>query len=173
VDDCLGKDIVLVAGGIGLAPVRPVIHALLKEPAKYGKLMVLHGARTPNGLLYRNQYDDWSAQGVQVETIVDRADINWQGQVGVITQLLDHLPLTRPEETIMMTCGPEIMMHFASKTALARGIPSHQIWVSLERHMNCAIGLCGHCQLGQAFVCKEGPVFRYDRMAPLLTVEGL
>jgi NAD(P)H-flavin reductase len=172
-DACVGKDIVLVAGGIGLAPVRPVIHAVLKEPARYGTLIVLHGARTPSGLLYRKHYDDWRAQGVQVETIVDRADTNWQGHVGVITQLLDRVPLSRPEETIMMTCGPEIMMHFASKTALARGIPAHQLWVSLERHMNCAIGHCGHCQLGPTFVCKDGPVFRYDRIAPLLTVEGL
>ncbi len=172
-DACAGKDVVLVAGGIGLAPVRPVIHAVLKEPARYGKLIVLHSARTPSGLLYMKHYDDWRAQGVQVETIVDRADINWQGQVGVITRLLDLLPLSRPEDTVMMTCGPEIMMHFASKTALAHGIPAHQIWVSLERHMNCAIGHCGHCQLGPAFVCKDGPVFRYDRIAPLLTVEGL
>lgn len=172
-EECVGKDIVLMAGGIGLAPVRPVIHAVLKDPARYGKLIVLHGARTPSGLLYTRQYDDWRTQGVQVETIVDRADPHWQGQVGVITQLHDRLPLARPQETIMMTCGPEIMMHFASKMALSRGIPANQIWVSLERHMNCAIGHCGHCQLGPAFVCKDGPVFRYDRMAPLLNVEGL
>lgn len=169
---CLGKDIVLVAGGIGLAPVRPVIHTVLRMPESYGKLVVLHGARTPTGLLYTREYNAWQAKGIQVETIVDRADINWQGQVGVITQLLQHLPLNRPEETILLTCGPEIMMHFTAKTARARGIPAHHIWVSLERHMNCAIGHCGHCQLGPAFVCKDGPVFRHDRIEPHLSVEG-
>lgn len=172
-DACFGKDIILVAGGIGLAPLRPVIHAVLAQPQRYGKLVVLHGARTPSGLLFTDQYDAWRLQGVQVESIVDRADIGWHGQVGVITQLLDRLPIGRPSETVVMSCGPEIMMHFVSKTALARGMPMQNIWLSLERHMNCAIALCGHCQLGPTFVCKDGPVYRYDYIAPLMKVEGL
>lgn len=171
--ECQDKDIVLVAGGIGLAPVRPVIHAILENPASYGKLIVLHGARTPGGLLYTHEYDHWRTHGIRVETIVDRADPSWYGQVGVITQLLDRLQLARPEETILMTCGPEIMMHFTAKSALSRCIPEQQIWVSLERHMNCAIGHCGHCQLGPAFVCKDGPIFRYDYIRSLMAVEGL
>jgi len=171
-EQCIGKDIILAAGGIGLAPVRPIIHAVLNDPARFGKLKVLHGARSPNGLLYTSEYDVWRNQGIQVEVIVDRADTTWKGQVGVITQLMDRLPLTRPSETILMTCGPEVMMHFVARSALSRGISEQQIWLSLERHMNCAIGHCGHCQLGLAFVCKDGPVFRYDRIKPLLAVEG-
>lgn len=172
-EQCAGKDIILAAGGIGLAPVRPVIHAVLKEPQRFGKLTVLHGVRSPAGLLYTSEYDNWRSRGTQVEVIVDRADTNWPGQVGVITQLLDRLALARPAETVVMTCGPEIMMHFVARSAVSRGLPDNQIWLSLERHMNCAIGHCGHCQLGPAFVCKDGPVFRYDRIRPLMAVEGL
>lgn len=172
-DQCIGKNIVLAAGGIGLAPVRPIIHAVLNDPRRFGMLTVLHGARSPSGLLYTGEYDHWRNHGVHVEVIVDRADTTWHGQVGVITQLLDRLPLVRPAETILITCGPEVMMHFVARSMLLRGISEQQIWLSLERHMNCAIGHCGHCQLGPAFVCKDGPVFRYDHIAPLLAVEGL
>jgi NAD(P)H-flavin reductase len=170
---CTGKDIILAAGGIGLAPVRPVVYEVLNHPEMYGKLTVLHGARTPSGLLYAREYEDWRQAGVAVSTIVDHADTTWLGQVGVITQLLNRCTIQRPTDTILMTCGPEIMMHFVAKTALARGIPAQQIYVSLERHMNCAIGLCGHCQLGPTFVCKDGPVYRYDQILPFMKVEGL
>ncbi len=170
---CAGNDLILAAGGIGLAPVRPVIYEVVKNPETYGKLTVLHGARTASGLLYTRQYADWRQAGIAVETIVDHADNTWFGQVGVITQLLNRCTIQRPSDTILMTCGPEIMMHFVAKTALARGIPAQQIYVSLERHMNCAIGLCGHCQLGPTFVCKDGPVYRYDQIAPFMKVEGL
>lgn len=162
-----------MAGGIGLAPVRPVIHAVLQQPARFGKLIVLHGARTPSGLLYTREFDDWAQRGIQLEVIVDRADSTWNGHVGVITQLLDRLVLEQPEETVVMTCGPEVMMHFAAKAAISRGIPEQQVWLSIERHMNCGIGHCGHCQLGPVFVCKEGPVFRYDLIKSFLAVEGL
>ncbi|MBL8822346.1 MAG: FAD/NAD(P)-binding protein [Planctomycetia bacterium] len=172
-DQCHGKDIIVVAGGIGLAPVRPVIHAVLQEPQRFGKLTILHGARSPAGLLYGREYDNWRNQGIQVEVIVDRADEYWNGQVGVITQLLDRLAVTDPAETVLMTCGPEVMMHFVAKAAMSKSIPEGQIWLSLERHMNCAIGHCGHCQLGGTFVCKDGPVFRYDHIRPLMAVEGL
>lgn len=173
VDLCHGKNIVLVAGGIGLAPVRPVIHAVLQQPARFGKLIVLHGARTPSGLLYTREFDDWAQRGIELEVIVDRADATWNGHVGVITQLLDRLALQQPEETVVMTCGPEVMMHFVAKAAISRSIPEQQVWLSIERHMNCGIGHCGHCQLGPVFVCKEGPVFRYDLIKSFLAVEGL
>ena len=172
-EECLGKDIILVAGGIGLAPVRPVIHEVLQHPAKYGKLRVLHGARTPAGLLYSGEYEKWQQAGIELETIVDRADTQWTGQVGVITQLLNNREIDRPGKTILMTCGPEIMMHFVAKAAMTRGLTAEQIYVSLERHMNCAIGLCGHCQLGPSFVCKDGPVYRHDHIAHFMKVHGL
>lgn len=173
IDMCHGKEVILVAGGIGLAPLRPLVYEILRQRHRYGSFTLLHGARTPSGLLYAQEYDSWRASGLEVETTVDRAEAHWNGHVGVVTLLLDRLRLSRPEETMLLTCGPEIMMLFTAKTALAHRIPSSNIWLSFERHMNCAIGFCGHCQFGPTFVCKDGPVFRYDRIATLLQVEGL
>lgn len=171
--ECQGKDVILVAGGIGLAPLRPVIYELLANRAHYGNITLLHGARTPEGLLYPSQYSEWQAGGFHLQTTVDRASTGWSGNVGVVTSLLDRLPLPDPDKTALLTCGPEIMMHFTVKSALKRGLPVEQIWLSSERNMQCAVGLCGHCQLGPTFVCKDGPVFRYDHIAPFLKVEGL
>ncbi len=173
VAECVGKDVILVAGGIGLAPLRPVIYELLANRSQYGNLTLLLGARTPDGLLYPRQYSDWQAGGFDVQVTVDRALPNWSENVGVVTLLLDRLTLPQPENTILLMCGPEVMMHFTIKSAVKRGIPLQQIWLSSERNMQCAVGLCGHCQLGPTFVCKDGPVFRYDQMAPFLNVEGL
>lgn len=172
-DECLGKDIILAAGGIGLAPLRPVIREVLMRPSEYGKLSILHGARTPAGLLYSTEYQKWMQAGIEVKTIVDHADTQWHGQVGVITHLLSNCTIERPDQTILMTCGPEVMMHYVARKALARGISEAQLYVSLERHMNCAIGMCGHCQLGPSFVCKDGPVYRHDVIAPYMKVQGL
>lgn len=171
--DCLGKDVILVAGGIGLAPLRPVIYELLANRTKYGNVTLLLGARTPDGLLYPNEYADWQAGGIELHSTVDRAAADWTGNVGVVTLLIDRLPLPRPEQTVLLMCGPEVMMHFTVKSARKRGLNEKQIWLSSERNMQCAVGLCGHCQLGPTFVCKDGPVFRYDHIAPFLKVEGL
>jgi NAD(P)H-flavin reductase len=108
-----------------------------------------------------------------VQQTVDRAVGDWQGNVGVVTLLLDRLRLPAPDHTVVATCGPEVMMRFTTMSAARRGIPAERVWVSLERNMQCAAGLCGHCQLAEEFVCKDGPVFRYDRVASLMTVEGL
>ena len=104
---------------------------------------------------------------------VDRADSHWNGHIGVVTLLIDRLPLSNPERTQLVTCGPEVMMKYAAASGLRRGIAAERIWVSLERNMQCAAGLCGHCQLGPAFLCKDGPVLRYDRIRPYLFVEQL
>ena len=173
IDQCVGRDVILVAGGIGLAPLRPAIYQIIDHRADFGHVTVIHGSRTPGGLLYVREYDQWRAGGLDVETTVDRASPDWHGNVGVATLLLDRMPLPRPDQTTVLVCGPEVMMHFASKSALGRGIPANAMWLSSERNMQCAVGLCGHCQLGPAFVCKDGPVFRYDRLAPFLQVEGL
>lgn len=170
---CHGKDVILVAGGIGLAPLRPVIYDLLANRQQYGKITLLLGARTPEGLLYPGQYTEWQAAGFELRTTVDRAGQNWNGNIGVVTLLLDRIPIPRPQETILFVCGPEVMMHFTVKSAIKRGVEEKQIWLSSERNMQCAVGLCGHCQLGPAFVCKDGPVFRHDQIAPYLKVEGL
>ncbi|MFG0294657.1 MAG: FAD/NAD(P)-binding protein [Maioricimonas sp. JB045] len=172
-EDCAGRDVLLIAGGIGLAPLRPVIYDLLDRRDEIGELTLLYGTRSPDSLLYAREYDDWKARGLDVHVTVDRSDATWKGNVGVVTVLLDRLPLPRPEQTIVMTCGPEVMMWYAIQSALQHGIPAASMSVSLERHMNCAIGLCGHCQLGPEFLCKDGPVFRYDRVAPILKVDDL
>jgi NAD(P)H-flavin reductase len=171
--DFRDHDIVFVAGGIGLAPLRPAIYHVLECCSKYGQVTLLYGARTPEGMLYTGEYDCWSAGGINIQTTVDRAPLDWKGNVGPVTILLDRLPLDRPDHTALLSCGPDVMMHFTAQSALHRGLTSEQIWLSAERNMQCAIGLCGHCQLGPEFICKDGPVFRYDRIAPFFRVEGL
>jgi NAD(P)H-flavin reductase len=136
-------------------------------------LNLLYGARSPDTLLYLRQHDDWSRRGLIVHTTVDRSAPGWMGNVGVVTLLLERLRSFDPRNTILLCCGPEVMMRFTIMTALDRGLSPDQIWISMERNMQCAVGLCGHCQLGPDFICKDGPVFRYDRIAPLLDVEGL
>ena len=168
-----GADVVLVAGGIGLAPLRPAIYHLLANRHRYGRLTLLYGARTPDTLLYRNEYQSWSERGLFLETTVDRAAPGWLGNVGVVPLLVDRLRPFNAADTQMLMCGPEVMMHYSTQSAVARGLAPSQVWLSLERNMQCAVGLCGHCQLGPAFLCKDGPVFRYDRIAPFLRVVGL
>ncbi|MFN0051303.1 MAG: FAD/NAD(P)-binding protein [Planctomycetales bacterium] len=168
-----GRDLILVAGGIGLPPLRPVILHILAHRGEFGQVTLLHGARTPEGLMYERDYADWSQGGIDVETTVDRGAPDWRGAVGVVTLLLERLSIPYPSQTALFACGPDVMMHFTMRSALDRGLPIENLWLSTERNMQCAVGLCGHCQLGPAFVCKDGPVFRYDRMAPFLRVEGL
>lgn len=171
--EAIGRDVVLVAGGIGLAPLRPVIYSLLAQRRQYGRLHLLYGARTPATLLYRHQFARWAARGLHIETTVDRSSVGWLGNVGVVPVLLDQIESLDAANTLLLCCGPEVMMRFAVMAALNRGITAQQIWVSLERNMQCAVGHCGHCQLGPEFVCRDGPVFRYDRVAPYLNVKGL
>ncbi len=173
VEQCAGRDVVLVAGGIGLAPLRPAIYELLSQRDRYGKLILLIGAREPSAMLYPAEYNEWRDAGMQVEVTVDRALDGWNSHVGVVTALLDRVPLENPSGTLLMTCGPEVMMWYTIQGAISRGIPADSIYVSLERNMNCAIGLCGHCQLGHEFICRDGPVFRYDRVASILKVDNL
>ena len=173
INECIGRDVVLVAGGIGLPPLRPVIYRLLDERRKYRQLNLLYGARSPDTRLYTSQYESWSDRGLIVHNTVDRSQPGYQGNVGVVPLLLERLQTFDPHTAVLFICGPEVMMRYAARAAFERGMSPSQIWVSTERNMQCAIGLCGHCQLGPAFICKDGPVFRYDRIAPYLKVEGL
>ena len=172
-DEAVGQDVVLVTGGIGLDPLRPVVRALLANRGRYGRLSLLYGARTPASMLYTDEFESWSNQGLNLFTTVDRSVPGWLGNVGVVTLLLDRLRPLRPEQTLMMVCGPEVMMRYVVRSALDRGLEECQIWLSLERNMQCAVGHCGHCQLGPAFICKDGPVFRHDWMGRYLAVEAL
>lgn len=168
-----GCDVVLVAGGIGLAPLRPVVHELLANRQNYGRLSLLYGARTPPSMLYAREHEGWADRGLNLFTTVDRSVAGWLGHVGVVTLLLDRLRPLHPARTLVMVCGPEVMMRYVVRSALDRGLSETQIWLSLERNMQCAVGHCGHCQLGPAFICQDGPVFRFDRIGRYLEVEGL
>jgi NAD(P)H-flavin reductase len=163
-----GKDVLLVAGGLGLAPLRPAVKALLAERQKYGRLILLYGARQPADLLYAAQFAGWEREGIELLVTVDHADASWDGLVGVVPNLIAKLRID-PTRIVMMTCGPEIMMRFAIFEALADDIDGDQIYLSLERNMQCAVGLCGHCQFGPDFVCKDGAVFPYPKIATLLS----
>lgn len=172
VDEAKGRDVLVIAGGLGLAPLRPAILHLLAHRADFGRVVILYGARSPADLLYRDELERWRGRfDVRVEAIVDRAGPGWYGPVGVVPRLLDDV-LVEPDDAIFV-CGPEIMMRFVVRDLERRGVPRHAIWISMERNMRCGIGLCGHCQLAGSFVCKEGPVFRFDRIAPLLAVREL
>lgn len=173
IEHCQGRDVILVAGGIGLAPLRPVIHELLAQRELYRHLFLQIGARDPAGLLYASQFADWRLRGLDVQVTVDRGTDDWSGHVGMVTTLLDRIPLSDPANTVLMTCGPEVMMWYTVQTAIRRGLNPDRVYVSLERNMNCAIGLCGHCQFGPQFLCKDGPVFPYHRVASILKVGDL
>lgn len=172
VEACRGADVVIATGGIGLAPLRPVVYHILENRGDYGRVFLLYGARTPKDLLYSAEYDDWRAGGIEVETTVDLGDADWQGHIGVVPVLFYRLRL-HPGRTRIMTCGPEIMMRFVIFEALARKVGPEHIFLSMERNMNCAVGFCGHCQLGPTFICKDGPVFSYERIEPYFHLEDL
>ncbi len=173
VDDVRGRHVILIAGGIGLAPLRPAIYQLLATENRAERITLLIGSRDPSSLLYADEYQSWRDRGLDVHVTVDRPDDHWTGNIGVVTTLLNRIALPCPEKTMLLTCGPEVMMWYAIKAALARGLNVESMFLSLERNMNCAIGLCGHCQFGPEFLCKDGPVFRYDRVASILKVEDL
>lgn len=163
-----GQDLVILTGGIGLAPLRPVIYEVLRERERFKRVSLLYGARTPDDLLFRRELEDWRGRfDIHVGVTVDRAPVTWHGEVGVVTGLLPRAPFD-PVRTLAFLCGPEIMMRFAARDLLDAGVPADRIYLSMERNMRCGIGLCGHCQYGPTFVCKDGPVFRYDRVSRLL-----
>jgi NAD(P)H-flavin reductase len=160
-----GADLLLIAGGLGLAPLRPVVYQTIRERERFGRVVLLYGARTPEDLLFRKELERW-ARSIDVAVTVDRAGPDWTGRVGVVPALLDGLALD-PSRTFAMLCGPEIMMRFTVRALADRGAAPERVFVSLERSMKCAVGFCGHCQYGPTFVCKDGPVVPFDRVAPL------
>ena len=165
-----GGDVVFVAGGLGLAPLRPAIYAALAERDRHRRVIVLYGGRAPEQLLYRDELERWSARDdLELGLTVDVAGSDWRGQVGVVPGLLERADLD-PEASTVLACGPEVMMRFSVAAAVELGIPSSRVFVSLERNMRCAVGHCGHCQLGGEFICRDGPVFEWDRVAGPLAV---
>jgi len=164
-----GHDVVILAGGIGLAPLRPALYHILNNRTLYGKVVLLYGTRSPGDILFRKELEQWRSRfDLEVDVTVDYATDIWRGNVGVVTTLIPKAPFD-PMDTIALTCGPEVMMRFCAAGLVKRGLPIENIYLSMERNMKCAIGLCGHCQMGNTFICKDGPVFPYDQMKPLLT----
>lgn len=167
------RDLVIVAGGVGLAPLRPVVLGALAGRDAYRSVCLIAGARTPAEFLFRPELDAWSGRaGIDVELTIDQPAAGWGGQVGFVTEPLARLPVD-PARTTAFLCGPEPMIRFAAQVLLRKGIPAGDIRVSLERNMQCGIGLCGHCQFGPILVCRDGPVVSYELAGPLLTIREL
>jgi NAD(P)H-flavin reductase len=168
-----GSDIVVAAGGLGLAPLRPAIYRLFAERQRYGRIAVLYGTRSPADILFRREIERWRRRlDVEIEVTVDHADSLWHGHVGVVTKLIDRAAFD-PDHTVAFVCGPEIMMRFTASALEAAGVAPERIHLSLERNMKCAVGQCGHCQFGPTLLCRDGAVMQYDRVRPLLTVREL
>jgi NAD(P)H-flavin reductase len=165
-----GKDVLFVAGGLGLAPLRPAILGALAQRSEFGRVIVLYGARTPDSLLFRRDLEAWRGRlDCDVEVTVDHAATDWHGHVGVVPALISRARFDS-RNTVAMLCGPEVMMRFAARELQSHGLPSDTVWMALERSMKCGVGLCGHCQFGPHFVCRDGPVLRLDRIERLLYV---
>jgi len=168
-----GKDVCIVAGGIGLAPLRPVMYAMLKERTAFERIILLYGARSPLDLLYRVELEEWAKEhNVEVLVTVDRGDSSWKGYIGVVTTLFSYLKLDA-RATVGYVCGPETMMKYTIDEMERRGLAEDQIYLSMERNMKCAVGFCGHCQYGPEFICKDGPVYALPRIRHLLDKKEL
>jgi NAD(P)H-flavin reductase len=170
VGEAQGSDVVIVAGGLGLAPLRPAIHAILADRRRYGRVAILLGSRHPTDILYRREVESWRQRlDIDIDVTVDHADADWHGNIGVVPGLIARAAFD-PSETIALLCGPEVMMRFSISALHDRDVPAERIFLSMERNMKCAVGFCGHCQFGPSFICKDGPVMRYDRIAGILSV---
>lgn len=162
----VGGDVLIVAGGLGLAPLRPAIYYLLARREAYDRIAVLYGARTPADVLFARELERWrKGASLQIEITVDTASPGWQGHVGVVPALIARARFT-PARTVALVCGPEVMMRFTAQELVQQGVPPARIFLSLERNMKCAVGLCGRCQFGPTVLCKDGPVFPYAQIAP-------
>ena len=168
-----GSDLVLAAGGLGLAAIRSALYAILANRKRFGNVALLYGARTPGDLLYAVELNAWRARGdLQVEVIVDHATSDWTGSVGVVTALVPRARCD-PARTAVLLCGPEVMMRFMAREFLARGIAPQRLFLSMERNMRCGTGLCGHCQFGPMLVCRDGPVLSWERLERWLSIQEL
>jgi sulfhydrogenase subunit gamma (sulfur reductase) len=171
-DQAEGKDLVLITGGLGCAPVVSVIQYIMNRREKYGSLKILHGIKAPADLLYKERISRWrKIPDTEVYLTVDRPDRRWKEHVGLVTRLFDKVRLD-PGNGIVMICGPEVMMRFAVKALRRIGFKEEAIYLSLERNMKCAVGFCGHCQLGPVFICRQGPVFSYDKIRHWFSIKG-
>jgi len=167
-----GRDVLIVAGGIGLAPLRPVVLTALDQRARYDRLVLLVGARSPEDLIFTRELETWRKRGADVRVTVDHGQAGWDGRVGLVTRLIENA-VDDPADTAAFVCGPEIMMRLSADMLVHCGVPATDIRVSLERNMRCGAALCGHCQLGPLLLCRDGPVVSYAAAAPLVTIKEL
>jgi NAD(P)H-flavin reductase len=166
VEEAEGRDVVIVAGGIGLAPLRPALYQALANRDRYGRIVLLYGARTPDDLLFTGELAAWRSRfDLEVEVTVDAAVGGWKGNVGVVPDLIPRVQFD-PAAAVAFVVGPEIMMRFAVHGLLAAGLSDDRVFLSMERNMKCAVAMCGHCQLGPFFICREGAVFPYRTIEP-------
>jgi NAD(P)H-flavin reductase len=173
IEGAQGRDILIIAGGIGLAPLRPAIYHVLAERERYGRVVVAYGGRAAAELLYVDELEHWRGRfDVELGVTVDSAAGGWRGRVGVVTELIPRAEF-EPGNTAAFVCGPEVMMRFTVAALRDAGVPGDSIHVSMERSMKCAVGHCGHCQLRESFICKDGAVFRSDLIEPLMRVREL
>jgi NAD(P)H-flavin reductase len=164
-----GSDIVIVAGGIGLAPLRPAVLEVCSDRGSFGRVLLLYGARTPEEILFSEDLRAWSADhGIDVEVIVDHGQHGWNGRVGLVTRLIERAHF-EADKAFALVCGPEVMIRHSARALTERGVSPSRVRVSMERSMKCGIGLCGHCQLRELFLCVDGPVLDFDRAAPLMS----
>lgn len=173
VAEAVNKDVLIIAGGVGFAPLRPVVYQVLTQRERYRSVALLYGTRSPQDMLYREELKRWTKRfNLHLEVTVDTATSDWPGHVGVVTTLIGRAPI-EPANSLALVCGPEVMMRFSIRELQQRGLKTDQIYLSMERNMKCAIGFCGHCQYGPMFVCKDGPVFRYDRVESLFGLKEI
>jgi NAD(P)H-flavin reductase len=168
VEEAVGRDVVIVAGGLGLAPLRPAILSVIQKRARFGRVALLYGARRPQEILFRREFERWRARlDIDTQLTVDRGTDDWRGNVGVVTTLIPRIPFD-PSSAVAWICGPEVMMRYTVMGLEERGLAKERMHISMERNMKCAIGLCGHCQWGPTFVCRDGPVFAYSSVEGML-----
>lgn len=166
-----GCDVLIVAGGVGLAPLRSALFDLIKNRAQYNTITLLYGARTPDDILYEKEMEEWEKNGIEVKVSVDVADLTWKGSVGVVTSLIESS--IKSSHTLVFLCGPEIMLKFAIQALLRTQVKPQNIYLAMERNMQCAVGFCGHCQYGPYFICKDGPIFSFEQVKYWLNIKEL
>lgn len=167
--DC---DVLVIAGGVGLAPLRSALFHLTANRDQYKKVTLLYGTRTPQDILYKDEMKKWEELGIEVHISVDHADTDWYGHVGVITTLISRY-LTSPQNTLVLLCGPEVMIKFSLQELMRTEMNERAIHIAMERNMQCAVGFCGHCQYGPYFICKDGPIFSYEQLKSWLPIQEL
>jgi NAD(P)H-flavin reductase len=167
-----GRDVVIITGGLGCAPVVSVINYIIKRRERFGRLNIMQGVKHSDDLLWRERYAEWrSLPQTQVVVAADKGGPQWPWRIGRVIEMFDEVQFD-PARTIAMMCGPEGMMRAAVERLSSRGVPEDLLFMSMERNMKCAVGHCGHCQFGGHFVCKDGPVFSYSQISQLLDHKG-